>query len=80
MVQVVVSARSSRVASSAFPCPSQPFRTRQNGYRYNGPMLIMLLKKFAVPIPIIGVAALWLIRWKRGRGEKRAAKEAQPTQ
>jgi hypothetical protein len=42
-------------------------------------MLIMLLNKFAVPIPIIGVAALWLIRWKRGREEMRAAKRAQPS-
>jgi hypothetical protein len=39
----------------------------------------MLLKKFAVPIPIIGVAALWLIRFKRSREEKPAAKKAQPT-
>jgi hypothetical protein len=38
----------------------------------------VLLKKFAVPIPIIGVAALWLIRFKRSSEEKRAAKKTQP--
>jgi hypothetical protein len=43
-------------------------------------MLIALLKKLAVPVPIIGVAALWLIRFKRDRQEKRAAKKADTTQ
>jgi hypothetical protein len=42
-------------------------------------MLIVLLKKLAVPIPIIGVGAMWLIRFKRQRQEKRATKKAQPT-
>ncbi len=42
-------------------------------------MLIALLKKLAVPVPIIGVAAATLIRFKRQRQEKRAAKKAQAT-
>jgi hypothetical protein len=40
-------------------------------------MLIALLKRLAVPVPIIGVAAAALIRFKRQRQEKRAAKKAQ---
>jgi hypothetical protein len=39
-------------------------------------MLIVLLKKLAVPVPIIGVVAAWLIRVKRKRQEKHAAKAA----
>jgi hypothetical protein len=36
-------------------------------------MLIILLKKLAVPIPIIGVAAAALIRFKRSRQERKAS-------
>jgi hypothetical protein len=39
-------------------------------------MLIALLKKLAVPVPIIGLVAMWLIRFKRGREERRAAKSS----
>jgi len=39
-------------------------------------MLIALLKKLAVPVPIIGVAGAALIRFKRQRQEKRTAKQA----
>jgi hypothetical protein len=34
-------------------------------------MLIMLLKKLAVPVPIIGLAAAALIRFKQQRSQKR---------
>jgi hypothetical protein len=37
-------------------------------------VLIALLKRLAVPVPIIGVAAAWLIRFKRQRQQKKAAK------
>jgi hypothetical protein len=33
-------------------------------------MLIALLKKLAVPVPIIGVIGAWLIRFKRQRQGK----------
>ena len=33
-------------------------------------MLIALLKKLAVPVPIIGVIGAWLIRFKRQRQHK----------
>jgi hypothetical protein len=36
-------------------------------------MLIALLKKLAVPVPIIGVLGAWLIRFKRDRQAKRTA-------
>jgi len=39
-------------------------------------MLIALLKKLAVPVPIIGVLGAALIRFKRSRQEKRTAKAA----
>jgi hypothetical protein len=42
-------------------------------------MLIALLKRLAVPVPIIGLAAAALIRLKRQRQEKRAANEANAT-
>jgi hypothetical protein len=35
-------------------------------------VLIALLKRLAVPVPIIGVAAAALIRFKRRRQEKHA--------
>ena len=37
-------------------------------------MLIALLKKLAVPVPIIGAVGAALIRFKRQRQEKRTAK------
>ena len=37
-------------------------------------MLIALLKKLAVPVPIIGVVGAGLIRFERQRQEKRTAK------
>jgi hypothetical protein len=37
-------------------------------------MLIALLKRLAVPVPIIGLAAAALIRFKRQRKEKKAGK------
>ena len=42
-------------------------------------MLIALLKRLAVPVPIIGLAAAALIRLKRQRGEKREAMAGQTT-
>jgi hypothetical protein len=37
-------------------------------------MLIALLKRLAVPVPIIGLAAAALIKLKRQRQEKKAGK------
>jgi hypothetical protein len=42
-------------------------------------MLIALLKRLAVPVPIIGLAAAALIRFKRQRQEKRAVEEGRAT-
>jgi hypothetical protein len=42
-------------------------------------MLIALLKRLAVPGPILGVAAVALIRLKRQRQEKHASKKHQAT-
>jgi len=39
-------------------------------------MLIVLLKKLAVPGPVIGAAAVVLIRLKRSRQDKRHAAKA----
>jgi hypothetical protein len=36
-------------------------------------MLIVLLKKLAVPVPIIGVGAAALIRFKRSRQDRKAS-------
>jgi hypothetical protein len=47
---------------------------RPEGYRNRKAMLIALLKRLAVPVPIIGVAAAWLVRFKRQRQLKKAAK------
>jgi len=46
---------------------------RPPGYSNGKAMLIALLKRLAVPVPIIGVAAAWLIRFKRQRQLKKAA-------
>jgi len=48
------------------------------GYRDLKTMLIALLKRLAVPVPIIGVAAVWLIRFKRQRQLKKAGKASAP--
>jgi hypothetical protein len=40
-------------------------------------MLIALLKRLAVPVPIIGLAAAALIKLKRQRQEKKAAEKGQ---
>jgi hypothetical protein len=37
-------------------------------------VLIALLKKLAVPVPIIGLLAAWLIRLKRRRQENQGSK------
>jgi hypothetical protein len=42
-------------------------------------MLIALLKRLAVPVPIIGLAAATLIRFKRQRQEKKVAETGQAT-
>ena len=43
-------------------------------------MLIALLKRLAVPVPIIGLAAAALIRLKRQRQQKRADKTGEADQ
>jgi hypothetical protein len=42
-------------------------------------MLIALLKRLAVPVPIIGLAAAALIKLKRQHQEKKAAEKGRAT-